>query len=1360
VALFLCAIALFWCATPAFAQTTFTVLNNNDSGAGSLRQAILDANAAGNGSVVDVSGLVGTISLSSALPAIAANITILGPGIGQLTIDGGALGKVVLSASGAVTFDGVDIGDALEKQGAGTVTLVGQSPIYTGDTTVSGGTLTTSQDSLISVFSNVVVKSAATLDITDTEQFVQALSGAGTVTLGDSGQLETDFDAATATFSGTITGGDNSFFTKDGTGTLELTGANTFTGGIEIADGILRLGGTNSIAHTNYFDLDSGAVLDIGATNQQINDPSFVLGTITLGGGTLTVNISDPSNPGLFLGDVSGTGNLAKIGPGDLEVDNTLSFTGNVSIAGGSITLAGDDLLPASTKLALSGSGSLFMFGNQTVGGLSGSAGTTVDLCNCSTFTVNQSSDSTFAGTISGDGALAKLGAGRLMLTGTNSFTGGVTIGGGSLAITSDASLGDGGTVAMANGTTLAFVAGGTYTHDVTFAGDSTFDVAAGQTAIESGQISDGGTAGMLEKTGDGVLTLRASNTYSGGTRLVDGFVNVSNADNVGTGTITFAGGGLQFGAVVTLPQQMVDLAGATIDTNGFEISFNNGISGAGGLTKIGNGRLDLNAANSYTGGTTIEQGMLRLGAGGSMATGGRLTVDGGVFDLNGHAQTVGSFSGTGGEAALGGGTLTIDDVGSETYSGRITGDGSLVKTGTGTLALNGINSYTGGTTVTGGTIVARYDASLGAATSLLTLDAGALQLGRAFDSARPLAVDNGGGLFDTNGFDAIFSGAITGAGVLTKTGLGALSLTGPVSLGGAIVHEGTLALNGTLAGDVTVDAGGTLAGSGTIDGSVHVDGTLKAGGASGETATLTSASTWPATRMAVVGRQTSRLTTMMPAATAPGGAAALTIGGNLTLGRHATYAVSVTPAGASMTTVGGKAALHGTLALAFAPGSYARAGTITLVNAKGGLSEDFSAAVLSSTDVASWISQHGNHLLLTFIRKDVPFTTFTTTENGSAVAAALDRLRADAPADLQMALREIGAMPDDQATDAVAQLDGETYASLARVSLEQGRRWIDRLQARAAAPRAGEPGAGGTGVSTAANERGWWAQATGTGASLDATDVAHGASYQLTGGEGGYSFAIGSRWRVGLAGTYGQGRFNLKGLEETTALSTTGGAATVSYARGPLTIIGVAGGASDRYDVARHLLFGAMLDPLLGVGEGPLFGGIDRHLTSVSRAFELQAGGRARYLVDVGRLQVTPMLGLDTIHWTRGAFDETNGDTLALSLDAARLTGATAIVGVDLARPFHAAGRTLTPQATVTYGQALGSASTSAVARLGRAAAGEFQVQGLDRARHMLTTDAGFGFPLWGEVSGSAAYRAALFNGERAQTVLVGIVF
>jgi autotransporter-associated beta strand protein len=143
-------------------------------------------------------------------------------------------------------------------------------------------------------------------------------------------------------------------------------------------------------------------------------------------------------------------------------------------------------------------------------------------------------------------------------------------------------------------------------------------------------------------------------------------------------------------------------------------------MSGSGSLTKIGAGVLTVSGNNSYTGGTTVSAGTFRLGSSTALPTMGALTVNGGIFDLNGFNLTVGSLAGSGGTISLGGSNLIADDATNTTLSTTITGTGGITKSGAGLLNLTGANTYTGPTTVSGGRLAIN-----GSITSNVTVGAG-----------------------------------------------------------------------------------------------------------------------------------------------------------------------------------------------------------------------------------------------------------------------------------------------------------------------------------------------------------------------------------------------------------------------------------------------------------------------------------------------------------------------------------------------------------------------------------------------------------------------------------------------------------
>jgi autotransporter-associated beta strand protein len=221
------------------------------------------------------------------------------------------------------------------------------------------------------------------------------------------------------------------------------------------------------------------------------------------------------------------------------------------------------------------------------------------------------------------------------------------------------------------------------------YLGANNLTVGAGDTSTTfSGVIADGGnpgetgsstaTGGSFTKVGTGTLTLTGASSYTGGTTVSGGLVNFSSLGNFGSGPITLDGGGLQWasGGAVDVSPRLAALgsAGGTLDTNGNNVVLSSALSGSGALTKTGAGTLSLTAANTYGGGTTISDGTLILGDGG----------------------TTGSVTGN----IVNNSALVFNRSNSATYAGNISGTGSLTLTGAGDVQLDGVMSYTGTTTI------------------------------------------------------------------------------------------------------------------------------------------------------------------------------------------------------------------------------------------------------------------------------------------------------------------------------------------------------------------------------------------------------------------------------------------------------------------------------------------------------------------------------------------------------------------------------------------------------------------------------------------------------------------------------------
>jgi len=760
-----------------------------------------------------------------------------------------------ITLDGAVTLGGLTIGDP---------TLAGASSY-----TLAAGTYTAGQATLPGTLTFDVASGSATLTQTSTSS--ANLISAG-ITLADPLAITNSATTAALTLSGVIAGSGG--ITKAGVGPLLLSGTNTFSGGVTVTTGAVRVG-NNAALGTGTLGLATGTTLSSnGTAARTLANALSLAGSLTLGdatntgvlnftgAGTLTANttLTNASTVTLSsgLGDGGSGLSLSKAGAGTLFMGGVSTYTGGTTISAGTLELGGNNRLAGSGSVTVSG-GSLDLGGfSQNVGSFTASSAVTVTagtLVSAGSYAFTASSGTTTVdAALGGAGSLTKSNNGSLVLSGAGSFSGGSTISAGTVQVGSNTALGT--------------------------AGVSLSDATLRASSTTARNLANALTLG-------GGVTLGASNS----------------------GALTFSSG------TATL------LASDTSLTNAIAVTLSAGVSdgGAGGrtFTKGGTGTLTLGGTSSVSGGLTINAGTVSVtGTLGStpvtVNTGGTLTnaatnavtgtvnLVGGTLSVTNPtsmgtlALSSGTVSGTGGLTTTG---LTADPTGgvTATLSATLAGSGPLTKTAAGTLVVSGANAgYSGTVTLSDGVLQVGANSTLGSGT--LSLAGGALMTSATTSrSLANLTVSFDG---DVTLGDGTNTGALTFSNAGVLTGNRALTVPSAVTLSGALsgtgfgftkLGAGTLTLSGANAytGTTTVSAGSlaiTAAADAGKTGTTNVDGgTLRLG------------------NNAAIGEDTLVLTSgelMSNSSTARALGNAVTLAGNVTVGAGATYTGTMTFSG------------------------------------------------------------------------------------------------------------------------------------------------------------------------------------------------------------------------------------------------------------------------------------------------------------------------------------------------------------------------------------------------------------------------------------------------------------------------------
>ncbi|MDI1249894.1 MAG: autotransporter-associated beta strand repeat-containing protein [Lacunisphaera sp.] len=822
----------------------------------------------------NISALTNTFTISGNIDTNGNGLAL--KGVGRTVLSGvisgtGTLGKydsgtTVISGAGANTYTGATTINAgilqIEKN-----TALGSTAA--GTTVNSGGTLALNGTGL-AVAEGLTLNGTGSAGQGALHTATGTNTWTGTVALGGDASIGAA-SGTTLTVSGVVSGADGNDLTKAGSGTLVLSGTNTYTGATNVTAGTLvisnenNLGGSPGSFNAAQLNLDGGTLRTQTSTGT-INDTNRGV-PVGAAGATFETH-SDL----VIANAVAGAGALTKTGAGTLTLAGTNTHSGSIAINTGTLAASGGSAIGDTSAVTISSGATFSTAGSsETVGSIAG-AGTISLGTGTTALTVGNNGTSTaFSGVISGgaNADLVKTGAGTLTLSGTNTFTGNLQLNSGTVALGASNVFND-ATSLVLNGGTFATYSGGTgYSdtfNDLKLLSSSSIDYGSlggvltfGAADRDAGNLTIYGWAGDI--SGGGASQLKFNSVPTDFTGSLDQIT----FDGYGAGAIRLASGEI---VPVTGTVYTWNSAGTTWAANANWDSTPDGFPGGTGHTAIFGDAITSNltlslAANRTLGylvfnddnNVTLQNNNLRFDVSAGSAqlnvnNTGSATISSAVglndnLSINQNSTGTLTLSGTITNQS-GNNTITVGGSGDTTISGQInTGTGGLTKTGTGTLTLTSAdNDYTGRTIINNGVLAISTEDHLGnnpgaSVANQLTLDGGTLRTQTSAvtinDANREIFIGNAGGTFDTvTNLTVANTNVISGAGTITKTGSGVLNLSATnTHTGDFVVNAGTLATSGGAAignaATVTINGGSSVWQTGAAEtvGNIAGDGQI-----------------------------------------------------------------------------------------------------------------------------------------------------------------------------------------------------------------------------------------------------------------------------------------------------------------------------------------------------------------------------------------------------------------------------------------------------------------------------------------------------------------------------------------------------
>ena len=687
----------------------------NVSGDNTWNGSITATTVAGTGNLARIQSDAGTLTLAGTMSGAGADNSFVFQGAGNIDVTGSISGAIRVN-SGAT--------------GGGVRSLSGGNS-YGGSTTVGGGVLRLNHATAIP---GGIALSGGTSNINLAGGILGLGNGNLTRALGtglDQIQLtaaNSGFAAYTAdrivnlSSAAALTWGSGSFITA---GSTFVLGHSTSTHMVDFQNAI-NMGGTGrtfivndgsstvdgklsgTITGTNFFSKAGAGTLELsGSANSWTN--TFVdSGTLRLGASNVLPGAIElkraaatDTNPVLDLNGFSDTVGTVTLGISAATATNNGQNVSIINSAGGTAALTlGSDLTYRSGVSGLFANGQATISANLATGNANRN------------FVVGDGSatnDLVISGVISGSGVITKTVGGTLLLSGANTYTGQLNISAGTVKLGADNALPD----AVTNIVQLGINA----TNSNVVLDINGFSDTVGPLRINGASGGAPGTVGLthsiIDSAGGGVLTL--GNTFN-----------------------VYAGGAIQYGqatisANLNTGNPIRNLSVENSTAAPIDLLISGTIVGANGFVKLGAGTLALSAANTYSGVTTANAGVLQLQNNLALQNStlnadfggtGTVTLDAGIT-----TPTFGGLAGTRDLGALitgGYGNVTAltlnPNSGSVTYDGVIadgTSGMTLTKTGAGTQVLSNTCDYTGSTNVNDGKLLVNGNISTSALTTV-----------------------------------------------------------------------------------------------------------------------------------------------------------------------------------------------------------------------------------------------------------------------------------------------------------------------------------------------------------------------------------------------------------------------------------------------------------------------------------------------------------------------------------------------------------------------------------------------------------------------------------------------------------------